>query len=302
MRLDQCCHQLVIFLEVAQCGSVTRAAEILVMSQPAVSAQVSALERALGMPLLERRGRGIQLTHAGELVALYARRIFGLADELSATLDDLRGLATGRLVLGSSTTVGEYLLPETLGRFNRDYPGIAIELRIANTQRTVERILDHSLDLAFIGEQVAHERLVQMPYCEDEVVPVVAAGHPLAGRSNVPPEDVMAPGLIVREAGSATRATAERHLRSLGLRPAVLLELGSNEAVKRAVRAGAGVAFLSRRSIEAERLAGLLAVVDAPALVSRRAFQVIYRRDKRLSIAETAFLRFALEPPAGDAA
>ncbi len=299
MHLEHVCHQLAIFLEVARCESVTRAADTLVMSQPAVSAQVKALERELGVPLLQRVGRGVQLTEAGAIVADYARRIFGLAEELTTTIDDVRGLASGRLVLGSSTTVGEYLLPETLGRFNLAHPGIAVELRIANTLRTVHEILNFSLDLGFIGEELSDERLVQQPYREDEVVPVVAAGHPLARGRNLPPDEVVLPGVVVREAGSATRATAERHLASLGLQPRILLELGSNEAVKRAVGSGVGVGFLSRRSIEAERLAGLLVVVDAPALVSRRTFQVIYRRDKHLTAAETAFLTFALkEEPA----
>ena len=293
MRLEQTCHQLAIFLEVVRWGSVTRAAEALVLSQPSVSAQIKTLERSLGVPLFAKEGRGIRLTEAGEIVADYARRIFGLADELADTVADLRGLAAGRLVLGASTTPAEYLLPETLGRFKRIYPGIAIELRIANTQRIVERILAFDLDLGFVGEEVADDRLIRLPYREDEIVPVVAADHPLARAGNLSPEEATAPGLIVREAGSATRATAERHLAGLGLRPAIVMELGSNEAIKRAVATGSGIALLSRGSVEPECRAGLLTVVDAPALTTHRSFWIIYRRDKRLTGPETAFLEFA---------
>ena len=293
MRLEQSCHQLAIFLEVVRWGSVTRAAEALILSQPSVSAQIKTLERSLGVPLFAKAGRGIRLTEAGEIVAEYARRIFGLAEELAETVADLRGLAVGRLVLGASTTPAEYLLPETLGRFKRVYPGIAIELRIANTQRIVERILAFELDLGFIGEEVVDDRLVRLSYRDDEIVPVVAANHPLAEARDPAPDEVVAPGLIVREAGSATRATAERHLATLGLHPPIMMELGSNEAIKRAVATGSGLAFLSRGSIEPECRAGLLAVIDAPALVTRRSFWVVYRRDKRLTGPETAFLEFA---------
>lgn len=292
MRLEQTCHQLAIFLEVVRRGSVTRAAEALVLSQPSVSAQLKTLERSLGIPLFTRVGRGIQLTEGGEIVAQYARRIFGLAEELAESVADLQGLATGRLIVGASTTVGEYLLPEALGHFKQAYPGIEIHLQIANTQRIVARILSVDLDLGFVGEEVTDARLVRLPYRDDEVVPVVAATHPLAGLRNPPPEDVVAQGLIVRESGSATRATAERHLTALGLRPPTIMELGSNEAIKRAVATGHGVAFLSRGSIEPERRAGLLAVVDSSSLVSHRSFSIIYRRDKRLTSPEAAFLEF----------
>ncbi|HEX2172644.1 MAG TPA: LysR substrate-binding domain-containing protein [Dehalococcoidia bacterium] len=293
MRLEQTCHQLAIFLEVVRRGSVTRAAEALVLSQPSVSAQLKTLERSLGISLFTKVGRGIQLTEGGEIVADYARRIFGLAEELAATMADLQGLATGRLIVGASTTAGEYLLPEALGRFKKLYPGIEIQLQIANTRRVVERILSVDLDLGFIGEDITDPRLVQLPYRDDELVPVVAATHPLAGRRNPPPDEVVAQGLIVRESGSATRATAARHLMVLGLAPLIIMELGSNEAIKRAVATGYGVAFLSRGSIEPECRAGLLAVVDCPALVSQRSFHIIYRRDKRLTRPEAAFLEFA---------
>lgn len=295
MRLEDICHQLAVFLEVVRHGSVTRAAETLVISQPAVSTQVRSLERALGVTLFTRDGRGIRLTEAGAIVADYAGRIFGLAGELAEVAADLQGLSAGRLVLGASTTAGEYLLPETLGRFKRAYPGITIELQIANTRRIVDRIVAFDLDLGFIGEDVADDRLIREPYREDEIVPVVAADHPILRRPDAALAEILGLGLIVREPGSATRAAAERHLDQLGQRPAVEMELGSNEAIKRAVAAGAGLAFLSRGSVDPEVRAGLLAVVDRSELVTRRSFWVVYRRGKRLTGPESAFLDFALD-------
>ena len=146
-------HQLYVFCTVARLGSFTRAAEALYVGQPAVSQHVAALERSLGVPLVYRAGRGVRLTEAGQLAADYGERIFRLAEQLRAGIDDLKGLATGRLVVGAGQTPGDYLLPPVLGEFRRRYPGIAIELEIADTRRVVEWLVRHVYDLGFLGDR-----------------------------------------------------------------------------------------------------------------------------------------------------
>src|SRR5437763_149380 len=130
-------HQLLVFAVVARLGNITRAAEELRTSQPALSAQLKALERACGLPLLERQPRGVRLTHAGEIVAGYAQRLTHTVDELARALDDLRGLQRGRLILGASTTIGEYLLPPVMGTFHERYPGVELHLVISNSDQIV---------------------------------------------------------------------------------------------------------------------------------------------------------------------
>ncbi len=290
-------HQLRLFLEVARLGSFSQAAEALAISQPAVSAQIARLERGYGQPLIERLPRGLRLTEAGTLVQEYAERIFGLADEMEAVLDDLRGIRRGRLTVGASSTIGEYVLPPLLGRFKALYPGVALAVRVANTERVLREVHDRQLDLGFVGGLPDDPEIEAIPFDEDEIVPLAAPEHPLASLGRIALHDLAAVGLVAREAGSATRATAEATLRAAGLEPRLAMELGSNEAVKRAVRAGLGIGLLSRRAADSELAAAHLVVLDVAGWSCRRALYAIHRRDKRLTAAERRFLELARQSP-----
>lgn len=301
-------HQLELFYAVARQGSVTRAAEALHISQPAVSAQLAELERALGVPLLERLagGRGVRLTEAGLLVYEHAAHIFALAEDLERGIADLKGLRSGQLIVGASTTLGEYLLPPALGRFKARYPDIMVDLKISNTSRITELVRRGELDLGFVGEVADIPELAVEPFTEDTLVVIAAPHHPLLkqprGAAPIPPmpivtlEDLQQHGFIAREAGSATRNVAERYLRQHGVEPRVLMELGSNEAVKHAVAAGLGVAILSRFAIQVELRAGTLCEVPVAGWDCRRPLSIIYRHDKKLTACELAFLETVRAP------
>jgi DNA-binding transcriptional LysR family regulator len=286
-------HRLRLFLEVAGRGGFSRAAQALAISQPAISAQVALLERRYGQPLVERLPRGLRLTEAGVVVAEYAERIFGLAEEMEVALDDLRGLRRGHLTVGASSTIGEYVLPPLIGRFKALHPDVAVAVRVANTERILAEVRGRQLDLGFVGGRPTGDDLLAEPFDRDEIVPLAAPDHPLAGRAEVTLGELAAAGLVAREAGSATRATAEASLRGAGLEPQLAMELGSNEAVKRAVRAGLGVGLLSRRAADSELAAGHLVVLDVPAWSCRRELYAIHRREKHLSAAERRFLDLA---------
>jgi DNA-binding transcriptional LysR family regulator len=283
-------HRLRLFLEVARRGGFSRAAQALAISQPAISAQVALLERRYGQPLVERLPRGLRLTEAGVVAAEYAERIFGLAEEMEVALDDLRGLRRGHLTVGASSTIGEYVLPPVIGRFKALHPDVAVAVRVANTERILAEVRGRQLDLAFVGGRPTGDDLLAEPFDRDEIIPLAAPDHPLAARSEVTLGELAAAGLVAREAGSATRATAEASLRGAGLEPRLAMELGSNEAVKRAVRAGLGVGLLSRRAADSELAAGHLIVLDVPAWSCRRELYAIHRREKRLTAAERRFL------------
>src|SRR5581483_9045501 len=139
--LAESLHQLHIFYVVVRTGTISAAAEALYLTQPAVSIQVKRLESRLGLALMERRGRRLTLTDAGAVVYDYARRIFGLVEELERDLADRQALRHGRLVVGASTTVGEYLLPEVLGRYRERFPGTELTLTIANTAHVIDMVL-----------------------------------------------------------------------------------------------------------------------------------------------------------------
>ncbi|HLZ68759.1 MAG TPA: LysR family transcriptional regulator [Dehalococcoidia bacterium] len=286
-------RQLAIFRSVARLGSLTRAAEALDLGQPAVSQHVAALERALGARLIVRAGRGVRLSEAGQIAAEYGDRILRLSEQLQAEITALTGLSAGRLVVGAGQTPGDYLLPAVLGEFHRRYPGVSVELEIADTRRVTDWLMRHVYDLGFIGDRVEHPDLPLEPFVEDRVVLFVASGHPLARRTVVTLADVLEAGLIAREPGSATRATGERALVAAGMAPRFVMELGSNEAVKRAVLAGLGVGLTSIYALEVELQAARLRVLPVPEFDGRRMLYIARHRSAPLTAAQAAFLELA---------
>ncbi len=283
-------HALALFAAVLDHGTMTAAAEVEQISQPAISAQIKLLESYYGTLLLERQGRRVRPTAAGQLVADYARRIIRLADEAKRAVDDLEGLASGRLIIGASSTVGEQLLPTYLGRFHSAYPNVALEIAIGNTDEILQRVLARELDLAFIGRAPNHPDLVAEPVFSDQIVAFVAPGDLLLRDAPLDPARLSNCQFVVRERGSATRDLALKCLRASGCIPSRIIELGSNEAVKRAVEARLGVGLLSTHAIEAERLAGLLEDLPLCRWDCRRSFWLIYLSDRILTRAERAFL------------
>ena len=257
----------------------------------------------MGVTLFHRRSKGLRVTEVGETVYSYAQQIFALSGKLLETVQEAQDLKSGHLVLGASTTPGEFVLPQVLGQFRRVYPGIQLELIIANTRSIVQRILSGEIDLGMVGERPhQHSNELEMiDYMEDEIVLVAAPNHPITQLSSLTAQRMVSEGLIVREVGSATRQTAERHLESLGVVPRIALELGSNEAVKQAAAAGGGIGVVSRLGVAAEVMAGMLTVLDVKGWNCRRPLTLVYPKDRYLSPAQRAFRSFLTDrkPAAG---
>jgi DNA-binding transcriptional LysR family regulator len=289
-------EDLAMLVRVVDAGGVTRAAEAMHIAQPAVTQRLRRLERGLGTRLVERRGRRLALTEAGETVLPLARQVLQLLDRIPAAIAEIQGLLRGALQVGASTTVGEFVLPKRLGPFARAYPHLLVRLRIANTQRTVERVLDHSVSLAFVGLRPAHAALAVRPFVRDEILLVAAAGHPLAGH-RVSVDALDRARLLLREEGSATRALALGALARCGVRTESLTEFGSNAALRTAVLAGYGVAAISREAVADDLRDGRVEPVRLPGWRCHRRFYVIYRRDHVLTPAERTLLRFVRRPP-----
>jgi DNA-binding transcriptional LysR family regulator len=290
-------EDLAILVRVVDTGGVTRAAEALHIAQPAVTQRLRRLERVLRTPMVERKGRSLGLTDAGRTVLPLARQVLQLLDRIPAAIGEVQGLLRGEIVVGASTTVGEFVLPKRLGPFGRAYPRLAVRLRIANTQRTVERVLDHSLPLAFVGLRPAHTALTVLSFVRDEILLVAAATHPLAGR-RVSVDALGRTRLLLREEGSATRALAVAALTRCGMRTESLKEFGSNAALRTAVLAGYGVAAISREAVGDDLRARRVKPIRLPGWRCHRRFYIIYRRDHTLTRAEQTLLRFVRRPPA----
>jgi DNA-binding transcriptional LysR family regulator len=292
-------HALALFLAVVEYGSMTAAAEAEGISQPAISTQIKGLESYYGAALLQRTGRGVVPTATGEVVAGYTRRVIGLVDELGRAVGDLEGLRTGRLVIGASSTVGEQLLPDHLGRFHAAYPGVALEVRIGNTGEITAAVLARELDFAFVGSSPETAELMAEPIFTDRLVAFVAPGDPLLRDAPFEAAALSGRQFVLRERGSATRDLALRCLEACGCAPGHVIELGSNEAVKRAVEARLGIGLLSTHAIEAERLAELLVDLPIRGWECARSFWLIRRHDRLPTRAVRAFLQTIPRPSLG---
>lgn len=293
-------HLLRLFTEVATAGSFSRAAESLRISQPAVSKGVRELEAQLDCALLERGAGGVRPTEAGALLLGHARAVFTAERAAEEAIRSLRGLETGSLALGASTTIATYYLPELIGRFHRDHPNIELVLRSANTREVADLLRAREVDLALVEGPVEDPQFEVRPWRIDRLVAVVAPGHPLAGAGSVPLAALANELVIVREVGSGTREVVLDALHRVGAEPTRMMEVSSTEAMKRLVAAGVGLAFVSKAAVDDQVAAGTLAVVDFAGLEVGRVLTRLAIAQRQPSAAARAFAKLLDE--AGDAA
>ncbi len=293
--MDMNLHHLRAFVAVASEGNITRAARGLRTSQPAVSKQLAELEGQLGTELFDRLARGVRLTEAGELLLRHAQRILAAERAAETEIGELSGLQRGRLSIGASTTIGSYLVPTAYGAFNRAHPKVRLELEIANTAAIQAMVLDDRIDLGLTEGFVSEGQLDVEVIHRDEMVAIVAPGHPLTKKRKVSAREFAQLPFISRERGSGTRDVIEAAFakRDLTLEP--VMALGSTEAVKNAVAAGLGVAIVSRLTLDLELAAGRLALVDLPDLDIHRALHLVRLKGKGESPAVEAFMRLLRE-------
>ncbi len=282
-------HHLLLFHVVAESGSITSAAEKLGLSQPAISQQLHALESSIGASLFYRVPRGMELTEAGSILYSYSRRMVQIEMQAEQALADFCGLRRGTLSLGSSLTLGSYLLPDLFAEYRRAYPDIELTVEIANTENISKWVADGILEAGFVEGLPPEAGLEAVQFAEDRLVPIASPDHPVCHERRITPEILCRYPFVVREAGSGTRAVAEQEWKRLGLWPQVSLTLGSSEAIKRAVMAGAGVAVVSRLALGSETATGGLRMLDVKGLQIRRPLYRIIRRGYAPSPAAEAF-------------
>ena len=285
-------RQLRTFKTVADLTSFSLAAQRLKLSQPSVSYQVKELEETLGLPLLDRLGKRVQLTEAGSVLYGYARRMLDVLDEATVVIEEMRGIKRGSLRVGASTTVGIYLLPAALGAFKKLHPGLVISLEIGTRARVQEQVLRNELDLAVVGPASKDPELAIVPFLTDELVVVAPAGHALAGRRGLTLKDLADQPFIMREAASGSRWSLEKAARQAGARLSVAMELGSNGAIKHAVESGLGLAVISRYACALEFSSGRLVELRVRGFPIRRDWHIVHLRKRRLPASVRTFIDF----------
>lgn len=287
-------RQLKALDRVARLGSVSRAAEELNLTQPAVSLQIRLLEEAVGAALLQRVGRGVQLTAAGEIVGRYAREILHLWSEAADEVTALTGVLGGTLRIGAITTA-EYLIPPLLVKFTETRPQVKTYFKVGNREDIVRMLAAHEIDLAVMGSPPKELRTHAVEFAKHPMVFVAAPGHPLMRRKRVALKDIEAAHLLVRERGAGTRTTVENLFKASGLKFHLGSELSSNEAIKQMAEAGLGIAFLSLHACALELQAGLLGPLPFPGNPIEREWYVVTLADRRLSQVTGLFRDFLIK-------
>ena len=284
-------RQLQVFKAVYEKRSYSRAGELLGLTQPAVSSQIRQLEQALGQPLFEYIGRRLFTTPAAERLAAAVGGIFTELRDLQTDLAALEGKVAGDLRLVAVNTA-QYVVPYLLRAFLDLYPQVEVSVAVVNRAAALQRLSDNSDDLVILGMLPTEKPLASLPFLDNELVPVVPAGHPLLAQARVTAQEFLDANLLLREPGSGSRLALEQHCQQQRLSLSASMEIGSNDAVKHAVLAGLGVAVLPRLSLLPELGSGRLKVLDLPGFPLRRSWCVVYPQAKHPTPAMRAFIGY----------
>ncbi len=288
-------RRLQVFHAVAKQLSFTKAAEVLFMTQPAVTFQIKQLEEHFNTRLFDRGHGRIALTPAGDLVLDYAERILGLAAEMDVRLAEMTGEIGGSLLVGASTTIAEFMLPRILGEFKSQYPSVRPRLFVANSETIETRIAEHTLDIGLIESPSHLPNLQNEVCCDDELQVICSPKFPLAKFKELTAAQLVDHPFVSREPGSGTREYTDVYLRKHGVKAEALhlvMDLGSPEALNGVVETGLGFAIVSRvASARAQQIGALVSIPLKPKLI--RTLSMVYPREKFRSRLVSTFVEFA---------
>jgi DNA-binding transcriptional LysR family regulator len=288
-------RRLQVFHAVAKQLSFTKAAEVLFMTQPAVTFQIKQLEEHFNTRLFDRGHGRISLTPAGELVLAYAERILGLSSEMDVRLAEMTGEIGGSMLVGASTTIAEFMLPRIMGEFKSMYPNVRPRLIVGNSESIEVRVAEHTLDVGFIESPSHQPNLETDICCEDELQVICCPKFPLAKFKELVPSQLIAYPYVSREPGSGTREFTDEYLRRAGVaadQMKMVMELGSPIALNGVVETGLGFGIASCASVrKAQRLGDLVSIPLKPRLT--RTLSMVYPKEKFRSRLVVTFVEFA---------
>jgi DNA-binding transcriptional LysR family regulator len=287
-------RQLRVFESAARHLSLTRAAEELHLTPPAVSIQVKQLEGHAGAALFERAGRRLRLTQEGEQVLLHARGILGHIRGAEEAIAELESLGRGLLDV-AVINAGDHFFPWIVAAFRQEHPGIRVRLTVQNRDELLARLAAHETDLAVMSHPPAEPGHAATAFAPHPHVIAAAPDHPLAGERRIALARIASEPILTREPGSATRLAMDQMFSDAGILPRIEMEIASNETIKQAAAAGLGVGFLSAHALRQELALGSLVVLDVEGFPVMRQWYVVHRRDRRLPRIAQAFERFLIE-------
>jgi len=291
-------RQLEIFCKVVELGSFSKAGEAIYLTQPTISEHIKSLEDHLDVRLLDRMGRDVVPTKAGEILYRYAKKILELRVEAKQVIENFSGKMAGEITIGGSNIPGEYVLPHLLGKFKDNYPNISICLRIGDTKEIIEQVLNNRIEMGIVGAKTQDRRLQYSEFIKDELILVVPSIHPWKSRTSIRPEELKDQPFISRERGSGTRITMEKALHDIGINLntlKVIAEMGSTEAIRQGIKAGIGISILSKRAVEDELKVRMLREVNIQGLKFIRYFYIVFHKGRTKSPLVEAFIAFLME-------
>lgn len=285
-----------VFITVADKKNFSKAAKALSLTQPAVSFQIQTLEQYYQTMLFDRVNRHVKLTAAGELLLDYAVHMNNLQAELERNMQQLTGHVKGELLVGASTTIGEYILPYVVGAFKQEYPDVNATIQIMNTNDIAENVNNKSFDLGIIeGPVELTENMESIAFLEDELVLAIPSDHPFATKESITLEELKTLPYITREPGSGSRLIFEQALIDADFdieELHMVMELGSTTSIKSAIMGGLGISTISKWAIQDLVKTGKVAALTIEGLTLKRTFNIILNNDKFHSEATGKFLDF----------
>lgn len=287
-------RQLKAFITVAENKSFTKAAKLLYMTQPAISAQIKALEERLEVSLMERNDKNMVLTEAGQIFFQEAQKIISLYDVFMGSLDELKGVRKGKIFLAASTIPGEYVLPCLVGGFNKIYPGVELSLKIADTGIVAEQLMKRTADIGMIGARVKNDALHLEEFMKDELI-VIGQPQEVDPVKQMSLKELAASNLVLRESESGTRMVLFEQLKKSGIdthKLRVIMELGSTRAVITAVQNGLGLSVVSRLAAGDALELGKIREISVPGIDLQRSLYLAWNDNKYQSHAVKAFLGY----------
>jgi DNA-binding transcriptional LysR family regulator len=288
-------RRLEVFVKVYQQKSFSKAGQALLLSQPTISEHIRLLEEDLELALFDRQGKEALPTPAGRLLYQYAAQLMALREESFRAIKQFRDKGTGDLLIGGSNIPGQYLLPPLLGQFKEQFPGIRIRLWIGDTQVIREKLLEGIIELGLVGAPVEHRQISSEFWTTDQMICVAPSASPYHTIKAVAPEEILRWPFISREKGSGTRTAVEQALKKnkLDFRNLnVVAEMGSNEAIRQAVKSGVGISILSKRAVLEDLDHGLLREIKIKKLALLRNFYLITLKQRTLTPLTEEFKAF----------
>ncbi|NYE57689.1 LysR family transcriptional regulator [Carboxydothermus ferrireducens] len=295
-------YQFELFCQIAKVRSFTKAAKLMHLTQPAISAQVQAMENFYGTKLFERSATGVKLTPAGELVYKYAQHFLAEHEKLEREIDNLLGTNAQTIVIGASSTIGNFALPCNVWSFKEKYPEANIRIEVDNSKKVIDMVMEDKVDFGLAeGPEFTHPDLEVKKVGESQVVIITSPELPLARQDSITVEELKKLPLIMREPGSSVREVFFDAIKKAGV-PAkelnIVLELGSFQGVLEAVKKGHGVSISCLEAIKKEFHRKELHYLTLKDMELIMPFLLVYRKDRAFSPLAKRFLRFIIGPAA----